>query len=586
MSYTLRPYQQDAVDATVTHFRQSNDAAVIVLPTGAGKSLVIAELARIAQRRIVVLTHVKELVEQNHHKYESYGLQASVFSAGLNRKESDQQVVFASVQSAAKNLDQFSDEFSLLIIDECHRVSIEKQSQYQALINHLKKHNDQLKVLGLTATPYRLDGGWIYQWHLTEKRFCTERETFFKSCIFELPLRHMIDQGYLTPARMIDAPIAFYDFEALRSLSALSFNEPDIEQIIEKSQRATAKITEQIIELSHERKAVMIFAATVRHAKEIMGYLPPHNSALILGDMRNKARDSVITAFKNQQIKYLVNVSVLTTGFDAPHVDLIAILRPTESVGLYQQIVGRGLRLSPNKVDCLVLDYAGNTHDLFRPQIDDVKPNSKSVAVEIPCPLCQHLNQFWGLQDEDGHIIEHYGRRCQGMTLDDVNGTPSQCDFRFRFKECDQCGAENDIAARQCHQCDRLLVDPDTKLKEALKLNDVKVIRCSGMSFSNTQKNDQQRLTITYHDEDGAELKEYFYLTTPTQKAAFKHRFVKQHERIRGEDYRPASVDDVIKNQNRYRPPDFVIARQEKRFWIIREKIFDYDGRYRRANSL
>ncbi len=586
MTYALRPYQQDAVDATVKHFRHSDDPAVIVLPTGAGKSLVIAELARIARRRILVLTHVKELVEQNHQKYESYGVRASVFSAGLNRKESDQQVVFASVQSAVKNLDCFADEFSLLIIDECHRVSVETDSQYQTLISHLKTHNPDLKVLGLTATPYRLDRGWIYQWHLPDKRFCSDQETAFKVCIFELPLRHMINHGYLTPARMIDAPVAFYDFESLRSESALSFDEADIEQVIEKSQRATAKIIEQIVTLSAERQGVMIFAATVRHAKEIIGYLPDHNSALILGNMRNKARDGVISAFKDKHIKYLVNVSVLTTGFDAPHVDLIAILRPTESVGLYQQIVGRGLRLSPNKEDCLVLDYAGNTHDLFRPQIDDTKPNSKSVPVEIPCPLCQYSNQFWGLKDEDGHTIEHYGRRCQGMTLEEENSTPNQCEFRFRFKECDQCGAENDIAARQCHQCDKLLVDPDTKLKQALKLNDVKVIRCSGMSFSKDTKNGQERLTVIYHDEDGAELKEYFYLTTGAHQIAFTHNFSKQHQRVGGESLRPTSVEDVMDNQGSYRQPDFVIARKEKRYWKITEKIFDYEGRYRRAHEL
>lgn len=583
MTYTLRPYQQQAVEATVKHFRGSNDPAVIVLPTGSGKSLVIAELARIARRRILVLTHVKELVEQNHQKYESYGLEASVFAAGLNRKETDRQVVFASIQSTANQLAQFAREFSLLIIDECHRVSIEEDSQYQTLISHLKIHNPTLKILGLTATPYRLDRGWIYQWHLPDNRYCGDHNTLFKVCIFELSLRQMIDQGYLTPARMIDAPIAFYDFEALRDKAALHFDETNVDRVIQSSQRATKKITEQIVKLSSDRQGIMIFAATVRHAKEIMGYLPPHNSALIVGNMRNKARDGVINAFKDQQIKFLVNVSVLTTGFDAPHVDLIAILRPTESVGLYQQIVGRGLRLAPGKDDCLILDYAGNTHDLFRPQIDGAKPNSKSVPVEIHCPMCQHANQFWGVKDEDGNALEHFGRRCQGLILDEASLTRSQCKFRFRFKECDQCGAENDIAARQCHHCERLLVDPDTKLKQALKLNDVKVVRCSGMSFSSTQKN---RLTITYHDEDGGELNEFFYLGSNAHKKKFLQKFSRQHQRISGENYAPSSVADAIDNQDRYRAPDFVIARKEKYYYTIREKIFDYNGRYRRANQL
>lgn len=156
--FTLRPYQQEAVDATLNHFRKSDESAVIVLPTGAGKSLVIAELARLARRKILVLTHVKELVEQNHAKYQSYGLTASVFSAGLKRKENRHQVTFASVQSVAANLDQFCSEYSLLIIDECHRVSGEKSSQYQRVIERLTQQNNSLKVLGLQPPPI----AWVW----------------------------------------------------------------------------------------------------------------------------------------------------------------------------------------------------------------------------------------------------------------------------------------------------------------------------------------------------------------------------------------------------------------------------------------
>ncbi len=120
---TSRDYQQEAVSATIKHFQKSNASAVIVLPTGSGKSLVIAELARLANRKILILTHVKELVEQNHQKYESLGLTAGIYSAGLKLKETQHQVTFASIQSAARNLDDFTDAYSLIIIDECHRVN-------------------------------------------------------------------------------------------------------------------------------------------------------------------------------------------------------------------------------------------------------------------------------------------------------------------------------------------------------------------------------------------------------------------------------------------------------------------------------
>src|SRR6476620_9736931 len=139
--YTLRPYQQESVDAAVRHFRQTRDPAVIVLPTGAGKSLVIAELARIAKGRVLVLAHVKELVEQNHAKYTSYGLEAGIFSASLGKKDFDQKAIFGSVQSVARAPDDFFTDFSLLVIDECHRVSEEGSTQYQEVISRLRKNN-------------------------------------------------------------------------------------------------------------------------------------------------------------------------------------------------------------------------------------------------------------------------------------------------------------------------------------------------------------------------------------------------------------------------------------------------------------
>ncbi|WP_372966680.1 DEAD/DEAH box helicase, partial [Marinobacter sp.] len=269
----LRPYQQEAVDATLKHFRKSDDSAVIVLPTGAGKSLVIAELARLARRRILVLAHVKELVEQNHAKYQSYGLTAGIFSAGLKRKESQHQVTFASVQSVSANLDRFRNEYSLLIIDECHRVSGEDTSQYQRIIEQLRQQNDSLKVLGLTATPYRLGMGWIYRYHY--RGFVrSEQDKPFVRCIYELPLSYMINRGYLTKPEVVDAAVAQYDFSALPRNSFGEYAEKDVNQLLGKHPRVTRAIIEQVMELAARRQAVMIFAATVDHAKEITGYLP------------------------------------------------------------------------------------------------------------------------------------------------------------------------------------------------------------------------------------------------------------------------------------------------------------------------
>ncbi|MBK1874951.1 DEAD/DEAH box helicase [Marinobacter sp. 1-3A] len=582
--FQLRPYQQEAVDATLRHFRKSDESAVIVLPTGAGKSLVIAELARLARRRILVLTHVKELVEQNHAKYQSYGLTGGIFSAGLKRKENLHQVTFASVQSVSANLEQFKDEYSLVIIDECHRVSDDDTSQYQTIIDLLRQQNTSLKVLGLTATPYRLAMGWIYRYHY--RGFVrSEQDKPFVHCIYELPLSYMINRGYLTKPQLVDAAVTQYDFSTLSQNRFGEYAEKDVNQLLSKHQRVTRAIIEQVMELAVERKAVMIFAATVDHAKEITGYLPEQQTALITGATDQNERDSLIQHFKQQQLKYLVNVSVLTTGFDAPHVDFIAILRPTQSVSLYQQIVGRGLRLDEGKQNCLVIDYAGNNVNLHHPEVGEKKPNPDSELVQVFCPGCGFANVFWGKTDSDGHVVEHYGRRCQGLLEPAEEGEPGarnerpeQCDYRFRFKECPHCNAENDIAARNCHHCKKAIIDPDDQLKDALKLKDAMVIRCAGITMSGAGT----KLKITYHSEDGEELSESFDFSKPAQRSVFNRLFGRRL--ANGQAPREfGRIDEVLEMQALMPAPDFVIARKQKHFWQVQERIFDYQGGYRKA---
>ncbi|MEZ9872835.1 DEAD/DEAH box helicase [Vibrio sp. 10N.261.51.C6] len=573
--YTLRPYQADSVKSVIHYFRKHQTPAVLVLPTGAGKSLVIAELARLAKGRVLVLAHVKELVEQNHEKYEGYGLKGSIFSAGLGRKETDQQVVFASVQSVVRNLDSFSNQFSLLVIDECHRVPDEKTSSYQKVITHLRENNSGIKVLGLTATPYRLGMGWIYQYH-TRGQVRSDEPRFFRDCIFELPIRYLLDEGFLTPARMIDAPVLSYDFSQLKPASTGRYKEAELDMVIEQSKRATPQIVDQIIHLAQDKLGIMVFAATVRHAQEILGLLPEGEASIVIGDTPTLERDQIISDFKERKIKFLVNVSVLTTGFDAPHVDLIAILRPTESISLYQQIVGRGLRLSPGKKECLVLDYAGNSYDLYQPEVGDPKPDSDSEIITIPCPVCGFNNNFWGKLDSNGFLLEHFGRKCQGYFTDEDTGEREHCNYRFRAKYCGECGADNDIAARICHECDATLVDPDKKLKEALNLKDALVFECLEMDL-NVLKDEKgkSQLKVTYRGENQAQVHEFWSLTSKKQKQNFKDQFVRPHLADRHRPFEEASPTKVVAHQHRFRPPQFVIARKVGRFWKMRDKIFE-----------
>ncbi len=572
--YTLRPYQQQSVDAVLHYFRRRPEPAVIVLPTGAGKSLVIAELARLARGRVLVLAHVKELVEQNHAKYEGYGLTGGIFSAGLGRKEASDKVVFASVQSVVRNLDAFKDQFSLLVIDECHRVPEDKDSSYRKVISHLQSVNQGLKVLGLTATPYRLGLGWIYQFH-TRGQVRTPEPRFFRDCVFELPIRYLLDEAFLTEPKLLDMAVEGYDFSSLTPTASGNYRETELDDVIDKAKRVTPQIINQVIARSQGRKGVMIFASTVHHAEEIMGYLANESAAMIIGDTPGDERDRLIQAFKRQEIKFLVNVSVLTTGFDAPHVDLIAILRPTESVSLYQQIVGRGLRLSPGKEDCLVLDYAGNRFDLYQPEVGDAKPDSTSEIVTIPCPACGFNNNFWGKLDPAGFLLEHYGRQCQGYFEDEENGERELCGYRFRAKFCDMCGADNDIAARRCHECDHQLVDPDKKLREALNLKDAMVLNCQDMTLeAGKNKHGKPQLKVKYHTDADLPLSEVWQLTTKNQKKAFLAEFIQPMLVDRHRPFTDTAPSKVVKQSHRLQPPPIIVAQKEGRFWRLRSKIF------------
>jgi len=575
----LRDYQQQAVDSAVNHFKKSADSAVLVLPTGSGKSIVIAELARIANGRVLVLTHVKELVAQNAEKVGLLTAQASIYSAGLNQKSTKNKTVVASIQSAVRAPQQFNEAFSLVIIDECHRVSSEIDSQYQQLLSHLSAKNPKIRLLGLTATPYRLDRGWIYHHHYHGK-IGNPDKAVFQQCIFELPMRPLIKQGYLSKPKIFDGLSVQYDFSELKASPSGEYQEKEVNDLLSHCGRATTAIVKQLIEIGASRQGVIIFAATVRHAQEIMQHLVHETAALITANTNTADRDEIISDFKGRKIKYLVNVAVLTTGFDAPHVDLIAILRPTASVSLFQQMVGRGLRICEGKDECLVIDYAANGYDLFFPEVGQNKPNSKSVPVQVHCPVCGFANIFWGLVDDDGDIIEHFGRRCQALVEHGRDKT--QCDFRFRSKSCPNCGEENDIAAKICHQCDSTLIDPDKRLKEVLQQKHHHLFKCQTMLL----ENEAEKLKVRYIDIDGNDYCQHFSLQSKAQIRAFYALFVLTHTRTPGlkhDQYKNA--DQIVAAAHQFRKPDLLLLKQNKKRWDLVETFFDYHGRYQVENK-
>lgn len=491
----LRPYQQDAVDAAVAWMRRRVDPAVMGLATGAGKSHIIAGVAHWVQdtngKKVLCLQPSAELTEQNHAKYVLTGERAGIYSASCGRKELGHPVTYGTPGTIKGGLSRFcAGNFGAVIVDEAHTTT----PTIREIIQAMRSANPRLRVLGLSATPYRMLDGYIYQYDEEGRWVDAAREPYYAHLIYRIGTRELIAMGFLSPAYADDVPALQYEAAGLQLNSRGQFDARAVEQVFEGHGRKTAQIVQDVVQRSAGKRGVLLYASTVAHAKEILASLPP-GARMIGGDenMARVERARLIEDFKAQRFKYLVNVQVLTTGFDAPHADVIAVLRATESPGLFQQIIGRGLRVADGKAYCLVLDYAQNIErhelhdDLFEPKIGVPKIKTDVDLIHAWCPVCNRENEFTArpnldgfhveragyfvdaagerIQGEHGEIPAHFGRRCTGEVRTDTPGVVARCGYRWNGKDCGECGADNDIAARRCHACRAELVDPNEALR-------------------------------------------------------------------------------------------------------------------------
>lgn len=493
----LRDYQQQAHDSAITWLRQSVEPCLIESATGSGKSHIIAAIAETLHKiskgkHILCLAPSAELVEQNRNKYLATGNPASTFSASAGGKCLRHPVVFGTPGTVKNSIRRFGSQFCAVVVDECHGMT----PTVKYIIDELRAINPQLRVIGTTATPYRLGEGFIYATDEDGKPTSERaKNLYFAKKVFTITAPQLIKRGFLTPPTVGAINAENYETLHIQTNSMGKFAQAEIDQAFHGHGRKTAAIVADIVAQARYRKGVMIFAATVQHAHEVMASLPPSLSAIVTADTPKAERKRILARFKareSDKIKYLVNVSVLTTGFDAPHVDLIAILRKTESVGLLQQIIGRGMRIDEGKQDFLLLDYAQNIEahcpdgDLFAPVIKvRFGGGGESSTVKAECPSCKIENEFTARENDEGFEIDkqgyfidldknrittpsgdmpaHYGRRC--MALHPApGGKLIQCDYRWTFKECPHCLADNDIAARYCATCKGEIIDPNKKL--------------------------------------------------------------------------------------------------------------------------
>lgn len=410
LALSLRPYQAEAIDAIFRWFDSRSGNPLVIAPTGAGKSVIMTGfihrvLSIWPKERFLVLTHVRELIDQNHKALRRAWPDApsGIASAGLKRREYDAHILFAGIQTCFKRAADIG-WVDLVLVDECHLIPQDGFGMYRTLLNDLLSMNPKMKIIGLTATPYRTDSG----------RLDRGKMRIFEGIAYDCDILSLIENGYLSPITSRGSTAAISTDGVHRRGG--DFIEAELEAKAledEKPRRAV----EEIIQRAGDRKSWLLFCCSVKHAEIIHELLLDREipSACIFGHTPGEERDKIIADFKRGRLRAIVNMNVLTTGFDAPNIDLIALLRPTCSPGLYVQMVGRGLRIAEGKKDCLVLDFGNNV--LRHGSINKVKAKSRK-------------------DEDDG----------------DEETEPDEED-KATTKECPQCHLHVDIVVRQCPEC-------------------------------------------------------------------------------------------------------------------------------------
>lgn len=386
----LRWYQAEAIESAYRFLRERpNENPCIVLPTGAGKTPVLANICKDAVERwdgrVLVLSHVKELVEQSANTLRKWfpKLDVGVYSAGVGSRDKHNDVIIAGIQSVyGKALDLCGDKpFNLVIVDEAHRIPLTDNGMYRTLFSELAVANPRHRVIGLTATNYRTNGGYV-----------TGPDYILNDVCYEAGVKQLIAQGYLSALSSKRGDIVA-DLRSVK-IERGEFVTGDLERVFAVILESAV---DEIIEQAYDRKSVLLFCSTVAHMHCVIDCIRArgHECYGVTAQTPTSDREELVEYFKSGELKYLANVNVFCEGFDAPNVDMVALLRSTISPGLYYQMVGRGLRICEGKADCRVLDFGGNIER--HGPIDAMTVKAKKPGQgggEAPaktCPKCKEV---------------------------------------------------------------------------------------------------------------------------------------------------------------------------------------------------
>ena len=518
----LRPYQAIAVQECWKALKTNDEPVLLMASVGAGKSLMLANILLAMQKagkRALCLVNNAELVRNNCATLRDEGGNASIYCAALGSKDCHAPIVFGTPQSIINGINKNDDiskiKFNIIVVDEAHAINyINHRSCFMRILRHYKQQYPQMRLLGATGTNFRFKGTSI-----------VGQDCLFKSQVGNITTEQLIRDEYLIkPQFEVDKNLVL-DFSKVRIKQNGQFDQKQLESIIEKSARLTELICHQVVYIMERqnRRGVFFFATTKKHAFEILSHLPQEESAIILGETPQDERTQILESARNGTIRYLVNIAIISVGVDVPAYDTIAYLRPTESLVLLVQTMGRVLRLShgTGKKEALVLDFAGNIErhrDWDNPVLQEAVKQTidRDKPLVISCPSCLEMN------------TEH-ARRCIGVTNE------ARCDYYFEFKECPNpdCRVQNDISARHCRECHEEIIDPNAKLKlsAVVKAHKEVTVLQAKYGISGTQNSFRINCSYTCVDSKGEKEILFEHFTPSSEKArnVFYGQFVRKH---------------------------------------------------------
>lgn len=509
---TLRPYQLEALNNLKIALKNHKEPVLVTASVGAGKSLIIAECIKWLvshKKRVLCLTMNSSLIEQNAKTYEEQQGKSGIYCSGLKSKQTTEMVIFASPHSIVQGIRSKTKiskvSFDCVIVDEAHNIHPhDKYTMYWRIFLHYsmlcQERQCNFRIVGLTGTPYRGKNESIVGEH-----------AFFKHEVCNINATWLIQNGYLTRPVFGDPPEQSIDFSKVRMTNMGKFNNSDLQKVINKNRRLTFEILQEVLMIMQTRVGAFIFASTTKHCQECIEALGEHQSAIITAKTPHLERKKILEDARSGKIKFLINVNCLTVGVDVPTFDTAVFLRPTESLVLYTQAVGRVLRLAKDKEEALILDYAGNVERFG--DMDDAIINEANQPKEknqhefvIPCQSCGTKN------------TEH-ARRCIGVQ------DKKRCDYYFEWKECENCEAQNDIVARVCRNCQKELIDPNNKLKTKASNLQTQIMKVTSMQWF--FRNETQ-LIVLYRN-DTQIFSETFYLSSEKAQRYTYGVFFKKH---------------------------------------------------------